>query len=261
MAAEHEDILRFWFDRGVAGVRIDSAALLVKDPELGEEQLESAPGEHPFMDRDPLHVIYRGWRAIADGYPEPRVLIGEICHARLPPSGPVAAHVAGAPAQRSRAVDLDLRRRPGARWGARRPEAEPGPGRLGLPGGGRRRGGGHPRHRPARRCHARGPSAGRAGAACRRAADEGARRTHAVERRLVDLHGPARRRRRRGRAGRPRRAARHLAVHLHRRLSLRPRLPTGHRLPARCPRRCCRSTTWPATTRPCGPGCSTGSRP
>ena len=32
--AEHEDMLRFWFDRGVAGVRIDSAALLVKDPEL-----------------------------------------------------------------------------------------------------------------------------------------------------------------------------------------------------------------------------------
>ena len=30
--AEHEDVLRFWFDRGVAGVRIDSAALLVKDP-------------------------------------------------------------------------------------------------------------------------------------------------------------------------------------------------------------------------------------
>ena len=34
--AEHEDILRFWFDRGVAGVRIDSAALLVKHPDLAE---------------------------------------------------------------------------------------------------------------------------------------------------------------------------------------------------------------------------------
>ena len=31
--AEFEDVLRFWFDREVAGVRIDSAALLVKDPE------------------------------------------------------------------------------------------------------------------------------------------------------------------------------------------------------------------------------------
>src|SRR6202142_4400245 len=51
--AEHEDVLRFWFDRGVAGVRIDSAALLVKDPELAEEKPEYGPGEHPFMDRDP----------------------------------------------------------------------------------------------------------------------------------------------------------------------------------------------------------------
>jgi alpha-glucosidase len=75
---EHEDILRFWFDRGVAGVRIDSAALLVKDPELGEEQPDHAPGEHPFMDRDQLHEIYRRWRALADSYPEPRVLVGEV---------------------------------------------------------------------------------------------------------------------------------------------------------------------------------------
>jgi alpha-glucosidase len=78
VANEHEDILRFWFDRGVAGVRIDSAALLVKDPALAEETPESAPGEHPFMDRDPLHEIYRRWRSIADSYVEPRVLVGEV---------------------------------------------------------------------------------------------------------------------------------------------------------------------------------------
>jgi len=76
--AEHEDVLRFWFDRGAAGVRIDSAALLVKDPELGEETADAAPGEHPFTDRDQLHEIYRRWRAIADSYEEPRVLVGEI---------------------------------------------------------------------------------------------------------------------------------------------------------------------------------------
>jgi alpha-glucosidase len=75
---EHEDVLRFWFDRGAAGVRIDSAALLVKDPELGEEPVPSIPGEHPFEDRDGLHDIYRRWRAIADSYDEPRVLVGEI---------------------------------------------------------------------------------------------------------------------------------------------------------------------------------------
>jgi len=78
VVAEHEDVLRFWFDRGVAGVRIDSAALLVKDPDLVEVAPESAPGEHPFMDRDEIHEIYRRWRAIADGYAEPRILVGEV---------------------------------------------------------------------------------------------------------------------------------------------------------------------------------------
>src|SRR5690242_18513911 len=75
---EHEDVLQFWFDRGVAGFRIDSAALLVKDPEFAEETADAAPGEHPFTDRDELHDIYRRWRAIADDYAEQRVLVGEI---------------------------------------------------------------------------------------------------------------------------------------------------------------------------------------
>jgi alpha-glucosidase len=75
---EHEDVLRFWFDRGVAGVRIDSAALLVKDPALPEVPEDPGPGQHPTMDRDELHEIYRRWRAVADEYPGTRVLVGEI---------------------------------------------------------------------------------------------------------------------------------------------------------------------------------------
>jgi alpha-glucosidase len=74
----HEDVLRFWFDRGVGGVRIDSAALLVKDGTLPEVPEVPGPGEHPTQDRDELHEIYRGWRAIADSYPGTRVLVGEI---------------------------------------------------------------------------------------------------------------------------------------------------------------------------------------
>jgi alpha-glucosidase len=72
--AEFEDILRFWFDRGADGIRIDSAALLTKDPALPE----TGPGEESaYTDRDDVHDIYRAWRAVADEYPS-RVLIGEI---------------------------------------------------------------------------------------------------------------------------------------------------------------------------------------
>jgi alpha-glucosidase len=75
---EHEDVLRFWFDRGVAGVRIDSAALLVKDPALPEVTGDEPPGQHPNTDRDEVHDIYRAWRGVADSYPGTRVLVGEV---------------------------------------------------------------------------------------------------------------------------------------------------------------------------------------
>jgi alpha-glucosidase len=74
----HEDVLRFWFDRGVAGVRIDSAALLIKDPDLPEVPEDVQPGQHPNVDRDEVHDVYRAWRAIADSYPGSRVLVGEV---------------------------------------------------------------------------------------------------------------------------------------------------------------------------------------
>ena len=76
--AEHEDILRFWFDRGVAGVRIDSAGLLIKDPALSEVPEVVAPGQHPTEDRDEVHDVYRSWRRIADSYDGTRVLVGEV---------------------------------------------------------------------------------------------------------------------------------------------------------------------------------------
>jgi alpha-glucosidase len=75
---EFEDVLAFWFDRGAAGVRIDSAALLVKDATLPEIPTDPRPGEHPNTDRDELHEIYRGWRAVADRYADPKALVGEL---------------------------------------------------------------------------------------------------------------------------------------------------------------------------------------
>src|ERR1700759_185676 len=72
--AEFEDVLRYWFERGVDGIRIDSGALLTKDPALPET---TADDPSPYTDRDDVHDIYRAWRAVADEYPG-RVLIGEI---------------------------------------------------------------------------------------------------------------------------------------------------------------------------------------
>ncbi|MFK4145025.1 alpha-amylase family glycosyl hydrolase [Streptomyces sp. NPDC004065] len=71
---EHEDILRFWFERGVAGVRVDSAALLVKDPHLPDFVEGRDP--HPYVDRDELHEVYRSWRRVADEYGG--VFVGEV---------------------------------------------------------------------------------------------------------------------------------------------------------------------------------------
>ena len=79
--AEHEAVLRFWFDRGVAGIRIDSAAVIIKDPDFPEVPLDEASiqaGHHPFIDRDEIHDVYRSWRALAQSYDPPRVLVGEI---------------------------------------------------------------------------------------------------------------------------------------------------------------------------------------
>ena len=78
MRREFEDILRFWFDRGVDGIRIDSAALLTKDAALPDIDADEPPGPgHPFTDRDDVHAVYRSWRAVADEYPD-RMLIGEV---------------------------------------------------------------------------------------------------------------------------------------------------------------------------------------
>ncbi|MFE1291722.1 glycoside hydrolase family 13 protein [Streptomyces sp. NPDC058751] len=71
---EHEEILRFWFERGVAGVRIDSAALLAKDPDLPDFVEGRDP--NPYVDRDELHDIYRSWRTVADAYDG--VFVGEV---------------------------------------------------------------------------------------------------------------------------------------------------------------------------------------
>lgn len=82
---EFRNILRFWFDRGVDGFRIDVAHGLVKEAGLPDadnaaikasEAIGRAP-ESPFWDQDGVHEIYREWREVADSYYPPRVFCGE----------------------------------------------------------------------------------------------------------------------------------------------------------------------------------------
>jgi alpha-glucosidase len=65
---EFLDILRFWLDRGVDGIRIDSAAVVIKDLDSVEES---------YTDHDGVHEIYQDWRRLTDQYDD-RILIGEL---------------------------------------------------------------------------------------------------------------------------------------------------------------------------------------
>ena len=85
--AEFDRILRFWFDRGVAGFRIDVAHMVVKDRELRDNP--PATADDPFLDqvmgqrqvynanRPEVHEVHRRWRRIAEEYDPPRLLVGE----------------------------------------------------------------------------------------------------------------------------------------------------------------------------------------
>jgi len=84
---EFDRILRYWFDRGVAGFRVDVAHMIVKDRELRDNP--------PATDADPLlarlrgqvslynsnrpevHGVHQRWRRIADDYDPTRLLVGE----------------------------------------------------------------------------------------------------------------------------------------------------------------------------------------
>ncbi len=80
------EILRFWFDRGVAGFRIDVAHGLYKDAQLRDDppapEGELVRGRFGLAqvfsaNRPESHGVFRDWRKIAESYPVPRVLLGE----------------------------------------------------------------------------------------------------------------------------------------------------------------------------------------
>ena len=67
---EFERILRFWFDRGIRGLRIDVAHGLIKDRELRDCV------EH-MRNRPEVHEIYRRWQEVAADYDPKPTLMGE----------------------------------------------------------------------------------------------------------------------------------------------------------------------------------------
>ena len=88
---EFDAILRHWFDRGVAGFRIDVCHAIVKDRELRDDPA-ATEADHPeyrtkgwrpvfSMNRPEVHDVMRRWRRIADrhaaGPGESPILVGE----------------------------------------------------------------------------------------------------------------------------------------------------------------------------------------
>jgi alpha-glucosidase len=84
--AEFVETLRFWFDRGVDGFRIDVAMGLVKAPGYPEstrhvDRHAMLPGEvepEPMWDQPGVHAIWREWRRVANQYSPPRAFVGEV---------------------------------------------------------------------------------------------------------------------------------------------------------------------------------------
>lgn len=84
--ADYEATLRFWFDMGVDGFRIDVAHGLVKepgypdapvDPSLDDVLGGAAQEYSPHWDQPGVHDIWREWRRVSDEYTPDRAFVGE----------------------------------------------------------------------------------------------------------------------------------------------------------------------------------------
>jgi Glycosidases len=79
--AYFDDVLRFWFDRGVDGMRIDVAHMLVKHPDLPDWPFppDGSADYNGYAQNQPeVHEVLRRWRAIADAYQRQIPLVGEV---------------------------------------------------------------------------------------------------------------------------------------------------------------------------------------
>ena len=78
-----EGVLRFWFDKGVDGLRIDVAHALFKADGLPDAASATAVVDglrsNPLVsDQEEVHEVYRRWRTLAEKYRPHRLLVGEV---------------------------------------------------------------------------------------------------------------------------------------------------------------------------------------
>ncbi|MGX5654336.1 glycoside hydrolase family 13 protein [Geodermatophilus nigrescens] len=81
---EFDDVVRFWLDRGVDGIRVDAAPAMAKVPGLpdaghppGATFASSEWVGNPHWDVDEVHEVFRRWRRIGDTYDGDRLFVSE----------------------------------------------------------------------------------------------------------------------------------------------------------------------------------------
>lgn len=78
-----DGVLRFWFDKGVDGLRIDVAHALFKAEGLPDSPstggvVDGLRSNPQVSDQEEVHEVYRRWRTLAEKYEPHRLLVGEV---------------------------------------------------------------------------------------------------------------------------------------------------------------------------------------
>jgi len=82
---EFDDIVRFWMDRGIDGLRVDVAHGLMKAPGLPDYTPDPQGGSMggdaevatPYWGQDSVHEVWRRWRNVLAEYGPDRILVAE----------------------------------------------------------------------------------------------------------------------------------------------------------------------------------------
>jgi alpha-glucosidase len=82
-----DEIMGFWWDKGVAGFRIDVCNVIIKDAQLRDNPVATEDDDFEAQlfgqrsvynaNRPEVHEVIRHWRTQADAFPEPKILLGE----------------------------------------------------------------------------------------------------------------------------------------------------------------------------------------